>query len=329
MTLVDDRSRVSSVVLRDELRSFIDAAHPPRRRSLRAFAESEIVIPDGEYEGLPFRIRRQPFFGILLDAIGSGFWSRMFWSGCVQSGKTLVGMIVLTWLLFEMSETTIFGLPDINMASDKWREDIKPVIQSSPYRRFLPKRGQGARGGDKLEQVVFANGRTLKFMSSGGGDAKVSAFTSRNVLMTEVDKMAKPASSASVETDKVRQLEARTESYKTGVRIMGECTVTVAQGRTWQEITRGTDSRIAVPCPYCETWVTPEREHLVGWQDAGSKTEAADLAHFVCPACGAALTEQDRASMNAAGVMIHRGQHVEDGVAVGDPPATDTLPDGR
>jgi hypothetical protein len=70
-----------------------------------------------------------------------------------------------------------------------------------------------------------------------------------------------------------------------------ECTTSIETGRTWRELKDGTDSRIVLPCPHCHAWVTPEREHLVGWQDARDVIEAREKAALVCPSCGAAWTE--------------------------------------
>jgi phage terminase large subunit GpA-like protein len=72
--------------------------------------------------------------------------------------------------------------------------------------------------------------------------------------------------------------------------------------------------------------VTPEREHLVGWQSATSKREAAATAFWACPACAARITEEERDAMNQAARLVHRGQTIgEDGTITGEVPATDTL----
>jgi hypothetical protein len=60
-------------------------------------------------------------------------------------------------------------LPDMDMAADKWREDILPVIEQARFREYMPTRGGGSRGG-RVESLQFTNGATLKFMSGGGGD---------------------------------------------------------------------------------------------------------------------------------------------------------------
>jgi len=311
----------------DELSYCIRTARAPRLRSLRQFAEAEMVIPEGKYRGMKLRIHRQPYVGLLFDAIDSGRWSRRAILGCVQSGKTFCGFVApLLYHLFEHRETVICGIPTGDMAGDKWSEEILPAIESSGYRRCLPSRGPGSRGGTVKDRVKFTHGPTLRFMSGHGGDEKRSAFTARVVVITEADKMDE-AGEASREADPVSQLEARSSSYDEPERVLSlECTTSIESGRIWREYQAGTTSRIACPCPHCGEYVTPEREHLIGWERATNKIEAGRLGRFVCPACGAAIDDAQRAEMNRRAVLVHRGQSIgRDGVIHGDPPETDTL----
>src|SRR5436190_10713749 len=104
------------------------------------------------------------------------------------------------------------------------------------------------------------------------------------MVITEVDGMDAPGST-SRESDKITQLEARTRAYGSRKRIYLECTVSTEHGRTWQEYQNGTRSRIVLPCPFCKVWVSPEREHLAGWQGAESQAAARATGSFSCPAC--------------------------------------------
>ena len=303
-------------------------ARVPRLRTLRDFVKGEIIVPEGKYRGTRLRIDRQPYAGLLFDAIDSGRYTRHAILGCVQAGKTLQGFVApILYHLFEHRETVIVGIPTMDVAADKWREEILPVIENSRYRELLPTRGPGSRGGTgNLQSIKFRHGPTLKFMSGRGGDEMRSAFTSRVVIITESDKMDE-AGEASREADPVSQLEARMLSYDDDERrLYMECTVSIKQGRIWKEYLAGTASKIVCPCPHCGAYVTPEREHLQGWQEAENKLDARDLAYFVCPSCAEAIDDVQRAAMNRHAKLIHRGQEIDaDGNISGDPPRTDTL----
>lgn len=308
-----------------DLRWFLAEARPRRVRTMRQFAEEEIIIPDGPFTGRRFRCSRQPYTGLWFDAVDSGCWNRYVATGPTQSGKTLSAFIIpILYHLFELGETVICGLPDMDMAADKWREDMLPVIEQSRYRELLPRRGGGSRGG-RVESIQFRNGATFKYMSGGGSDKSRAGYTSRVVAVTETDGMDQPGMT-SREADKITQLEARTRAYGSRKRIYLECTVSTEEGRTWQEYTQGTQSQIVLPCLACRAWVSPEREHLTGWQGADSQVAARSAGAFSCPECGAIWSAEQRAAANLGGRLVHRGQTIdEQGVVQGHLPATDTL----
>lgn len=88
---------------------------------MRDFAEQEIIIPEGPHAGRRFRCSRQPYTKLWFDEVDSSRWMRCVATGPTQSGKTLSCFVIpLLYHLFELSETVICGLPDMDMAADKW-----------------------------------------------------------------------------------------------------------------------------------------------------------------------------------------------------------------
>lgn len=317
---------VHAPAMRSALRAMLSRCRVPKLRTMREFAEAEIVIPDGPYKGLRFSCRRQPYTRLMYDAIDSGAWNRFFITGPTQSGKSLSAWVVpIMYHLFEVGETVIAAVPKKEMSADKWREDLKPAIEASRYRDLLPRRGAGSRDGGELDAVKFLNGATLKFMAGGGSDKARAAFTSRVLVITETDGMDE-SGGTSREADKIAQLEGRTRAYGSRKRVYSECTVSIEAGRTWQEYQSGTASRIIRPCPHCGAWVTPERESLEGWKDAETLPAAKSAGRYVCPECSHPWTESERAASNAQAKLLHRGQEVTpEGEIVGRPIETDTL----
>lgn len=312
--------------LLQELEWYTRRSYAPRIRGHRDFTESELVIPEGRFRGSKFRRSTQPFAALLLDELDSGRWRRAAVTGCVQAGKSLMAFVTpVIYHLFEHREPVIVAAPTMDICGDKWAKEILPAIQSSRYARYLPRTGPGSQGGF-AEEISFRNGALIKFMSSGGSDAKRSSFTARVLVATEVDKMD-TAGAASREADPITQLEARTFSYpEEERRVYLECTVSIPEGRIWQEYQAGSQGRIVCPCPFCGGWVTPEREHLAGWRQAANEVEAERSAYFACPSCGDAVTPADRVAMNRAAKLVHRGQTIEpDGTIHGELPETYTL----
>lgn len=325
MVLSEEPLVLNQETAKEDLLWFLRQIKPRKLRTMRQFAEEEIVLPSGPFAGSRFRCYRQPYTGLWFDEVDSGRWSRLIATGPSQSGKTVACFVIpLAYHLFEIGETVICGIPDMDMASDKWREDILPIIERSRYRDLLPNKGAGSRGGS-VQSVQFRNGATLRFMSGGGGDKSRAGFTSRVVVITETDGMDEQGRN-SREADKISQLIARTRAYGSRSRIYMECTVSTETGRTWREYRQGSRSRIALPCPHCRQWVSPEREHLVGWQESQAHLEAMNASRFVCPACSEPWSDQERTEANHACRLVHSEQQLdEEGNVTGDAPATDTL----
>lgn len=314
--------------LRSQLLRFSRKARAPRLRTMREFAEAEIIIPDGPFKGKRFRCDRQPYSRVWFDLVDSGLWRRRTATGPQQSGKTLHCYVTPTmYHLFEIGETVINGIPTLDMAGDKWREDIKPAIEASRYRELLPRNGPGSRGSGNFTAIKFRNGATLRFMTGGGDDKSRSAFTARVLVVTEADGLDE-AGETSREGSKLAQLEGRTSAYDVYGQAIAylECTVSIETGAIWQEHIKGTQSQLVLPCKGCGHWVSPERADLVGWQDADNEIEARDGARFACPDCGLLWSEEDRKAANLQARVIHKGQEIdEEGNIHGPLPPTETL----
>lgn len=297
----------------------------PKIRTRREFAEQEIVLSTGPFKGFKFSCDRQPVARLLFAELDSGRWPRVFVVACNQTGKSLLAFIIeIMYVLFELRENLIVGVPSENMMLDKWMIDLKPMIKDSRFGDYLPKAGSGSRGG-KAITIEFEHGAALRFMTEGGDDQSRSHFAAAHLRVTEVNGFDNTGSS-SVEGDKFRQLERRTLAFGSSATTLGECTAGTEKGRLWTEYKNGTASRIAIRCVHCGRYVTPEREHLIGWKDAKSVREARENAAIVCPKCASVWSESDRLEANRHCVLVHKGQDVlPDGTITGPVPDTDTL----
>lgn len=305
-------------------------AKTSRVRSLREFAEQEIVIPTGKYEGDRFRVDRQPFTGLWLDAWDSGQWWEMWAMGPSQSSKTLVCLLIpLVYVLCELKETVVIGVPKGDIAKEKWEQDIVPILERTRYRDILPRSGSGSKGGFNTF-IRLANRAAIKFMSAGGDDKTRAHFSSRWVFVTEVNAMCE-RQEVSDESNKLEQIIARTKSHETSrARIIGECTITTPDFGIAQRVKDGTNSQVAVQCPHCKDWIlptgTPKDRQLIGlWQDAKSKFEALRNARYVCWHCGEAWSEKERYEANKQAKLVHDGQRLEHDRVVGEAKDTYSL----
>lgn len=319
-------------------RIFIDFARPRISLTTRQFAEKYVRLPPtSPFGNAPFRCYRQPFIGLLFDEIDHGDWRTLMVSGPSQSGKTLGAFVIPTLRdCIELRLNTIIGFPEADMASDKWDTDFRPTFEASPELRWLlPDKGPGSRGGRVRDRITLQNGVELKIMTRGGQDTGKAGFTSPRVHVTEAAGWSK-RSEGSSEANPLRQLRARMKAFKRDDKracLMVEGTLTTPAELPW--VARGEDdderlissrSRLLTPCPHCGAWISPGREHLVGWQDAESEDEAANKAAWLCPECLHPITQQERKSYGADCRLVHAGQSVnERGEVIGPRPPTSTL----
>ncbi len=278
--------------------------------TIREFAESKIIIPDGPFANMRLRVHRQPYLGFILDAMDSNEYKKFVLAGPVQSGKTLCILIPLMYHLFEIGETVVFGVPTEAIAAEKWQKDIKPMITASPvFNALMPTRGPGSRDSGSPTMITFKNGAILKFMTGRGRDESRSHFTTRVVFISEVDKMDR-TSKVSRETDPVHQLEGRNGAHGSDARTYMECSPTYSSGRIWQEYEASTMSKIAMCCPRCNALRLFERRHFKGWEVAKTVYDAEQAARFYCPACDHPWTKKQRQDAVAKGVLIHKGMEI-------------------
>lgn len=306
------------------LAAALQHVRPRKPRNILDFAEQEIRYPTGRHKGKLFRRELQPATSLLLQQLENPHWRQTFVIGPHQAGKTLSITIFLMWVLFEKQEDLIFGMPDVTMRAVKWRKDIRPMILASKYRRYLPTRGAGSRGGVP-EIVLFLNQVSMQFMGAGGGDAQRSGATSRFLIITECEKFGVRAA-ASNESNKFEQICGRVQHFAGSEKIVAESTITNEDGLMWTNYTAGSRSQVHCQCHSCDEYVAPEREHLVGWQDAKTEHDARIGARFSCPSCGIFWTEDQRKTNLLSSVLVHFGQTVNaQGVIAGPPPPTAKL----
>lgn len=301
-------------------------AEPPRK--FAKWLEDEIIIPDGPHKDERFRMSTQPITKLWADEIDSERWVEHVFSGPSQSGKSFIGYVApMLYYMLEHGENTVFAVPIEEMAADKYKMDILPILDASPkLRRMKPVSGSGSAGGTVRDRIEFGNQTIAKIMQKGGSDAAKAGFTSRILCVTEAAQFS-DSTANSKEADPLRQLRARLQAHRReSRRIFVEGTKTVETQLPWTLRALSTQSVIYVPCPNCGTFVAPKRDNLKGWQNARTEIEAAEKACWHCPACDEPFTEAERHSALCDARLVHDGQRVnKKGDIVGPIPETSRL----
>jgi len=309
------------------LMGVLDGSRRRKPRSIRDFAEGEFIWPRTASQGFAgshFSCEVQPWHRLWLEALDSGLFNDFTLTAPSQSGKTTVGFVIPTmYFLFETRETIILAAPKTDIVQAKWLSDVRPAVKAGRFRGMLPAVGKGSKGG-WAELMTMATGAQVRTMSGKGGetgDKQRSSFTARIVIITETDGLIR--SELSKEADPLRQLDARTARFDIQKCVIKECTVSTREGNTWRLRAGSTVSAIARPCPKCHEYVTPEREHFKGWEQAANPIEAGAKARFHCPVCDAPWSPAERIAANKRSILVHEGQSIDrQGRVTGDPPVT-------
>ena len=297
-------------------------------RSMRQWAEEELVIPNGPFIGDQFSVKNQPVLGLLLDEFDSGRWVEKYTTGPSQSAKTFgCFAIPIAYHLAEMGEDVVCGVPDMNMASDKWEDDLLPPFQQSPsLKRLLPSRGSGSEGGKVTDSIELTNGAKLKFMSRGSKDQGKAGFTARVVCVTEAAGFSVSVET-SVESGPLDQIEARQRAWDYPQRSTHvEGTLTIPEQLPWTARADSSKSRIVSPCPHCGAWILPGRKNLTGWHDAENEMQAEEMAYWSCPNCEEPISDDQRKESIQDCKILHGEQEIDKkGCISGDLPPTRRL----
>lgn len=299
-------------------------AIPSQPLPILDWCEAHFRYPTGPKAGQPYSRHDQPATAMFLELLDSDYWRSAMLVAPNQVGKSLSLVQYVLHVNFNLREDVIFGLPDIDkMWSTKWHKDFLPALNSSDLKTMIPKSGSGSSGGTP-KLVLWGNGNSLIPMGAGAGDTQRAGATTRVVVITEMKEFGDVAG-GSEEGAKINQLAHRTRAFMGREMVFGESTVTTQKNISWQWFKSGTQSQPYFPCESCEEFIAPEREHLVGWQDARNEEEAREKARFACPCCGLLIDDVKRRQLMQQAVVLHYGQTVDRGRIIGEMPPTRSL----
>jgi phage terminase large subunit GpA-like protein len=299
-------------------------------RTFTQWLQEEVYLPNdgGPFSGRRFRFSYQPIAALWAHEIDHGPWNEYIYTGPSQSGKSFIGYVCpFVYHVTELHESVGFGVPNEEMAGDKWKADIRPVLEASPrLKQFLPRSGPGSAGGTIRDRVEFSNATIAKILTAGGRDAAKAGYTLRTILITEAAAFSR-TQTTSAEADPLEQLRARQRSIKWEERATYiEGTATTKDELPTTLNATSSQSRILSPCPHCGGWIWPTRENLLGWEKSRTEVEAAELASWYCPRCGEEISKEERREAVAASIMIHGDQTIDKkGRVSGDLPKTRRL----
>lgn len=319
-------------VVNDELRVWKRRKAPPTHRE---FART-LLLPAGPFVGTSYDPASDPVQSYLIDQLDAGKWERIYWSGSPQkAGKTLAAVLVPALRGAIRCGLPIgYGLPTLADLDKAWATKLKPAIEKSGYKNYLPKSGPGSKGGrgPTLQFYDPDDGSTLGNLTFLAGDAYGDTVAA--VIIDEIDSFRK--ADGTPQWEGIDNIFSRTGSYgrkalRIGVGtieddnesiILTLINVEASGTRCWQQ------------CPHCQAYQVIDKKQIVyeyilqGASGAQTLDEDAvrSSARIVCVNCAVGWTEEDRLQSLRTARFAHRGQRVDSaGTILGDAPRTSRL----
>ena len=135
------------------------------------------------------------------------------------------------------------------------------------------------------------------YLNGANSPAALASTPIKNLFLDEVDKY--PGASKK-EADPVSLAIERTKTYKTNRKIYITSTPTLKSGHIWKaEEDADVEKHYFVPCPHCGEFIELvwAQVKFPGKEEVPENADRAAAAFYVCQACGAVITDRDKANM--------------------------------
>lgn len=260
---------------------FLDGLLYRQRPSVWEWSQSELYLPHETSPNAPGRLSfagqeylREPLECLRDDAI-----THIMLCFGAQVAKTTLDLVAYAYMRTFDPQPGLWSLSTRDLAKDFVRERFEPFCRANK----LP-----------LEGINFV------------GVNNPGELAMRPCGWVVMDEAAKYQHLVKAEATPDKLIEKRTNAF-TRKKIIISSTPSTEGHPFWQRFIQTDMRHYFVPCPHCgerfELRIT--RKSLVWEQrEDGTKVDLDTVrrtAHYVCPHCGSALWERDKASMMAAG----------------------------
>lgn len=272
-------------------------------------------------------------------AAASGRYKRAIGMVGAQMGKTDTMLDVIGQRLDQRPVPILYVGPTRDFVVDQFEPRIMGLLDQSASLAAKTARGKANK---KVRKIVA--GVPLRLAHAGSS----SALKSDQAGFAMVDEYDELLANVKGQGDPLGLVEARGYSYggefttmvastpstgtieteiddETGLEFWKEAEIEDIRSPIWKLWQEGTRYHWAWPCPHCGEFFIPRFKNL-RWPKNATPAQARRGAFLCCPANGCIIEDGDetRRDMNAAGVLIAKGQRIEDGAVVGEPPESST-----
>ena len=272
----------------------LEVLRPRERLTVSQWAEKNRVLPDGNAIPGPWRNNVTPYLVEIMDTFGDDVVEKVIFVKPTQVGGTSAMENILGNLIDQAPAPTMIVYPSDDLAERTVDAKLEPMIKAckvlaEKYREHISKKLQLKFG----TMTVYLNG--------ANSPADLASTNIRYLFLDEVDKY--PGASKK-EADPVSLAIERTKTYTTNRYIFMTSTPTLKTGHIWKAKEEAdAEKHYFVPCPHCGQFIELKFAQIK-WPSKDvvpEKRERAEMASYVCQACGAVITDQHKGKMLEAG----------------------------
>jgi len=277
------------------LRRALQYLKPPDNLTVSEWAERERVLDDrSSAQPGQWRNSVTPYLVGIMDEFSNYGTEEIIFCKATQVGGTEAMQNMIGYAIAQDPGPTMIVYPTDQLGERTVKNRLTPMMRGSPQlsERFIER----ISGKDELQ---FSN----MFITIAGANSPSSLASTpiRYLFMDEVDKF--PGASKK-EADPISLARERTKTYHNR-KIYRTSSVTLRTGPIWKAMESADEVRhYFVPCPHCSTYIELKWVQ-VKWPDKESglsNEERAEMASYVCQACAAVITDQDK------NLMLQRGE---------------------
>jgi len=278
---------------------------PRERLPVSRWAEKYRILPDTNAIPGPWRNRVTPYLVEIMDTFSDDDVERIVFVKPTQVGGTSAMENMLGAIVDQDPGPTMIVYPSDKLAERTVEAKLDPMI-----RQCKPLAEKWRENESQKLQLKF-QGMTV-YLNGANSPADLASTPIKNLFLDEVDKY--PGASKK-EADPVSLAIERTKTYKTNRKIYITSTPTLKSGHIWKaKEDADVEKHYFVPCPHCGEFIELvwAQVKFPGKDEVPEGMDRAAMATYACQACGAVITDRDKANMLPAGrwqIVRQKSQH--------------------
>ena len=271
----------------------IQVLRPVERLTVSEWAAKYRVLPDGNAIPGPWSNSVTPYLVEIMDTFSDDMVEEIVFVKPTQVGGTSAMENMLGSLIAQDPAPAMVVYPSDDLAERTTESKLEPMVKSC---KVLADKW---RKNDSKKLALKFSDMTV-YLTGANSPADLASTNIRYLFLDEVDKF--PGASKK-EADPVSLARERTKTFFNR-KIFMASTPTLKTGHIWKaKEAAEAEKHYFVPCPHCGQYIELKFGCLK-WpskDDVPENTDRAEMAVYVCQACGAVITDQDKGKMLRAG----------------------------